>query len=142
MTDNETTAVADPPILSLAEMKALRPNYVDVPVPGLGTLRVKRLSIQDKLLALNVLADSIDESGKIANEDTVIEVWSTVMCKCIVNEAGEFEFDCDDGRDLIAGLAEGREEDDPWVNLREQIDKLNRFSAKHREEPLETAKNE
>ena len=92
-------------VLSLEALRAKQPKIIDVPLEGLGTMRVARLNVDEKL---NVLAmvDAIpkDDEGNPLEGKESIDAFVDIACKTLVGPTGEREFDCPEGRELVSEM--------------------------------------
>lgn len=95
MSDN-TIASSEP--LTLASLIAKRPPYQDIPIAGLGTFRMNRLSSYERLKMRMDLGSMTDENGE-PDEEQIINCMSRVICKCL---GGDFL--TDDGLEVIRTL--------------------------------------
>ena len=117
-----------------------KPPFLDIPLHDLGhTLRIKRLSLPQKLSVLSAVAAlSIDDED--AEEPDVGEstrVWIDVIAMCVVNESGDHEFDSDDGRAFIGSLHM-----DDLLALQAGISDLNGLAGAARSAEVDAAKND
>lgn len=97
---------SQPPILTPEALEASMPAYQDVPIKGLGTVRVRALDLPEKLKVVRALdALEKDERGVIASQDDAIRAALAVLAVCLVDTEGRPVWDNEQGRAMIGRLA-------------------------------------
>lgn len=91
--------------LSLSGLREKVKPWTDVEIEGVGTLRVGRMSLIDRIEFLESLdAVKKDTSGRPVSTKENIKLFVTLVCKSLVGPTGEKEFDSQQGFDLIMAL--------------------------------------
>jgi len=94
--------------LSLDRLRAQTRLYEEFEIDGLGTVRLKKLSLPDKLQIVQLLADvPKDDAGRIANDADAIRFGIKLLGLAIVDEHDTPTFDSDEGAAALGMLAVG-----------------------------------
>lgn len=85
--------------LSPADVRRLRPSFLDVPVPSLGTLRLHRIGFQ-RMLEFQAALDEVRSDDEVEVADVVPHIRS-IICASLGGE-----WDTEDGLEAISAIGE------------------------------------